>query len=181
MKLPRRLIVVVVVALLAGIAWGALQRPSSPTGVPQEVLDTAHADCADYFASAPLYDPGQAPEGWVPALRLPIEGELLVYGPIEGHYWREGQDSRVICGLHYNTGGTSASGEPDDILLYVVEGVYQPLPLGPDEVPQPDEPYRVLEILLSDAPEAWLATAPDAPGYVYWRSLYHPRDRKSVV
>lgn len=158
---------------MAGWWWQAQRQMGRAIDVPGYVSEP----CASWFREVPPYDAGKPPSGWTSTLVQRIEGEQVVFGRIPGHYWRLTPDPNVVCGLHYNTGHTSASGEHPDALLYLVEGRLASLPLERNETPQPDEPWRVREELLEDAPVAWTQTAPEEPGYVYWRSYYHPGRR----
>ncbi len=159
---------------LAGWWWFGPRQGS--VAVPGYVEEP----CATWFRDVPRYDPGAPPNGWTRLIVGTMDGEQIVYGNIPGHYWRLTPDPDVICGLHYNTGHTSATGEHSDALLYIVEGRRAGLPLERSETPQPEEPWRVREELLEEAPVAWTETAPEEPGYVYWRSFYHPRERTAA-
>lgn len=167
----------VVVAVLAGLASLLWPGRSQTIDVPEVVGDS----CAAWAADMPAFYPDDPPEGWAAVLRRNLDGQMYLFGPIEGHYWRFIDDEETqICGVHYNPDQSTASAEPEGALLYVVEGTWAELPLSWAEMPQPDEPYRVYEVLLDDAPQNWIATAPDAPGYVYWRGMYDPRLRTAI-
>lgn len=168
--------ILVGIVVLVGVVGALWPSASQKIDVPEEV----GVLCATWVAEMPAIYPEDPPEGWAAVLRRNIDGRIYLFGPIEGHYFRFLEDEEHICGVHYNTDKHSASAEPDGALLYVVEGVWAELPIAWDETPQPEEPYRVNEIVLSDAPQEWLDTAPDEPGYVYYRTMYDPRTREAV-
>lgn len=153
-----------------GVWWW---QDSKGIAVPEHISEL----CARWFEDVPLNDPGHPPEGWVRSFIRTFDGDQLIYGPVPAHYWRQTDDPNFVCGLHYNTGHTSARGKDGTALLYLVEGRLSRLPIERTQTPQPDEPWRVLEVLVPEAPEEWRRTAPDEPGYVYWRSFYNPRTR----
>lgn len=167
------LLAVVILVGVAGLLWPG---NSKQIDVPDVVGDP----CAGWMADLPAIYPEDPPEGWAAVLRRNIGGQTYLFGPIEGHYFRFADDEEHICGVHYNPNKSTASAEPDGALLYVLEGVWAELPLDWEDTPQPDEPYRVNEVLLNEAPPEWLATAPDQPGYVYWRGMYDPRLREAI-
>lgn len=167
--------------ILAAAAVGAAVLLARPRTVGSLTPSEVEEPCASWAAQAPLHDPGRPPEGWSTLLRLRRDGRDLIFGPVVGHYWRlAGPGGERICGLHYNTGRTSASAEHRSVLLYVVEGRAGGLPVSEEETPQPEPPYREADRLSAEAPSDWLARRPAEPGFVYWRSAYDPRSRAAV-